>query len=51
MILATFTLCRNALTSDEPYGFGSGDAVEVGALHEPASGSEQMHPSDTTEHL
>ncbi|ERH09680.1 MAG: hypothetical protein J07HX64_01441 [halophilic archaeon J07HX64] len=39
----TVTLCGNALTSDEHGRPGCGDAVEVGALHEPASGSEQMH--------
>ena len=38
------TLCRDALTSG---GRGRGNAVEVGALHEPASGSEQMHQHTT----
>lgn len=48
MTVSPFALCRTALTSDESCGLDSGDAVEVGALHEPASGSEQMHPSSTT---
>jgi hypothetical protein len=43
----SFTLCRNALTSDGSGRPGCGDTVEVGALHEPASGSEQMHHHTT----
>ena len=39
----TVTLCRDALTSDGCGRPGRGDAAEVGALHELASGSEQMH--------
>jgi hypothetical protein len=41
--MTTSTLCRNALTSGNA-SLDCADAVEVGALHEPASGSEQMHP-------
>ncbi len=41
------TLCRDALTSGGHGRPGREDAVEVGALHEPASGSEQMHQYTT----
>jgi hypothetical protein len=40
------TPCRNALTSDDLGDDDRGVAVEVCALHEPASGSEQMHPTN-----
>lgn len=37
------SLCRDALTSDDSSRFDRTDTVEVCALHELASGSEQMH--------